>query len=81
MPMCGGQGLVQYGAEEPEYAFRKRIEVVHHANRRDPAFKPAGDEFVFHDGVRLAGELTDSGRALAALEKIIEVSNRPEAEA
>ena len=40
-----------------------------------------GKAETFADGVRLAGELTDSGRALAALEKIIEVSNRPEAEA
>ena len=55
MPLCGGQDAAQYGAEEPEFAFRKRIEVVHHANRRAPDFKPAGDEFVFRDGVRLAG--------------------------
>ena len=40
-----------------------------------------GKAETFADGVRLAGELTDSGRALATLEKIIEVSNRPEAEA
>ena len=32
------------------------------------------------DGVRLAGELIDSGRAAATLEKVIEVSNRPENE-
>ena len=55
LPLCGGQGASQYGAEEPEFAFRKRIEVVHHSNRRDPAFKPGKDEFVFRDGVRLAG--------------------------
>ncbi|MBO4359622.1 MAG: anthranilate phosphoribosyltransferase [Eubacteriaceae bacterium] len=30
------------------------------------------------EGVALAGELVDSGKAAAALEKIIEVSNRPE---
>ena len=35
----------------------------------------------FADGVRLAGELIDSGKALQTLEKLIEVSNRPEAEA
>ena len=30
------------------------------------------------DGVRLAGELIDSGKALGTLNKFIEVSNRPE---
>lgn len=33
------------------------------------------------DGVALAAELIDSGKALATLEKLIEISNRPEAEA
>lgn len=32
----------------------------------------------FNDGVHLAAQLIDSGRALATLEKFIEVSNRPE---
>ena len=32
----------------------------------------------FNDGVQLAAQLIDSGRALATLEKFIEVSNRPE---
>lgn len=32
----------------------------------------------FNDGVQLAAKLIDSGRALATLEKFIEVSNRPE---
>lgn len=32
----------------------------------------------FNDGVQLAAHLIDSGRALATLEKFIEVSNRPE---
>ena len=35
----------------------------------------------FAGGVALAAELIDSGRATATLEKLIEVSNRPEAEA
>ena len=30
------------------------------------------------DGVALAGSLIDSGKAAAALEKLIEVSTRPE---
>ena len=33
------------------------------------------------DGIKLAAELIDSGKALAVLDKFIEVSNRPEADA
>ena len=33
------------------------------------------------EGVALAAELIDSGKALETLERLIEVSNRPEAEA
>ena len=33
------------------------------------------------EGVRLAAELIDSGKALETLERLIEVSNRPEVEA
>lgn len=40
----------------------------------------AGKAETFEDGVRLAGEIIDSGAALKTLEKFIEVSNRPEAE-
>ena len=32
-------------------------------------------------GIQLAGELIDSGRAMATLEKVREVSNRPEEDA
>ena len=32
------------------------------------------------EGIGLAAEILDSGRALETLEKLIEVSNRPEAE-
>lgn len=35
----------------------------------------------FKEGVALAAELIDSGKAMEVLEKLIEVSNRPEAEA
>ena len=41
----------------------------------------AGKAEPLRAGVALAGELIDSGRALETLEKLIEVSNRPEAEA
>lgn len=40
----------------------------------------AGKAETFEDGVRLAGEIIDSGAALKTLEKFIEVSNRPEVE-
>ena len=55
--LCGSQNAAsaEYGAEEAEFTFRKRLEIVHHANRRDLDFKPAGNEFVFCDGVRLTG--------------------------
>ena len=33
------------------------------------------------EGVKLAARLIDSGAAMQALEKLIEVSNRPEADA
>lgn len=41
----------------------------------------AGKSDTFADGVALAADLIDSGKALAALEKVVEVSNRPEYEA
>ena len=34
-----------------EYAFRKRLEVVHESDRRDSGLTPAADEFVFDDGL------------------------------
>ena len=39
-----------------------------------------GKADIFKGGVELAAELIDSGRALEVLEKLIEVSNRPEVE-
>lgn len=41
----------------------------------------AGKADTFADGVALAADLIDSCKALAALEKVVEVSNRPEVEA
>ena len=40
-----------------------------------------GKAETFADGVKLAGEILDSGKAYETLQKMIEVSNRPEAEA
>ena len=61
---------VQSGAQaavEESYDFRKRLEVVHEAGRRDPAAKPAADEFAFVDGavVRMPAD-ADEVMALAA---------------
>ena len=39
--------------EEPEYAFRKRLLVVHEPDRRDWTAKPAANEFAFADGCRI----------------------------
>lgn len=41
----------------------------------------AGKAETMQEGITLAAELIDSGKALATLQKFIEVSNRPEAEA
>ena len=38
----------------------------------------AGKAESMADGIKLAAELIDSGKAAQTLEKIIEVSNRPE---
>ena len=38
---------------ECEYDFRRRLEVVHCADRRDPAATRAADEFAFRDGVAI----------------------------
>ena len=40
-----------------------------------------GNAESFSEGVKLAAKLIDGGAARAVLEKLIEVSNRPEAEA
>ena len=76
------------GTPEENAAITRAILSGERGPKRDAALLNAGAGLylngkaeTFADGVRLAGELTDSGRALATLEKIIEVSNRPEAEA
>ena len=84
---CSKDDLVG-GTPEENAAITRAILSGERGLKRDAALLNAGAGLylngkaeTFADGVRLAGELTDSGRALAALEKIIEVSNRPEAEA
>ena len=84
---CAKDELVG-GTPEENAAITRAILSGERGPKRDAALLNAGAGLylngkaeTFADGVRLAGELTDSGRALAALEKIIEVSNRPEEEA
>ena len=84
---CAKDDLVG-GTPEENAAITRAILSGERGPKRDAALLNAGAGLylngkaeTFADGVRLAGELTDSGRALATLEKIIEVSNRPEAEA
>lgn len=48
-----------WAGEEP-YDFRKRLEVVHQADRRDPAAKCAVDEYEIADGFRI-GIAADAG--------------------
>ena len=84
---CAKDDLVG-GTPEENAAITRAILSGERGPKRDAALLNAGAGLylngkaeTFADGVRLAGELTDGGRALATLEKIIEVSNRPEAEA
>lgn len=42
---------VSFSFAEEEYAFRKRLEVVHESDRRDSGLTPTADEFVFDDGL------------------------------
>ena len=84
---CSKDDLVG-GTPEENAAITRAILSGERGPKRDAALLNAGAGLylngkaeTFADGVRFAGELTDSGRALATLEKIIEVSNRPEAEA
>ena len=84
---CSKDELVG-GTPEENAAITRAILSGERGPKRDAALLNAGAGLylngkadTFKDGVRLAGELTDSGSALATLEKLIEVSNRPEAEA
>ena len=46
--------LPQAAAGEEPYGFRRRLEVIHQADRRDPAATASADEFAFADGARIA---------------------------
>ena len=64
--LVAGLACASVSAEAP-YDFRKRLEVVHEAGRRDPAAKPAADEFVFADGAVVAvPKAADEVMAVAA---------------
>ena len=54
--VLGGVCLALASAVSAEnaYDFRRRLEVVHQADRRDPAARCAADEFAFADGARIA---------------------------
>ena len=55
--MVAGLAVVGMGGVcgEKPYDFRKRLDVVHESGRRDPAAKPAADEFVVKDGFVIDG--------------------------
>ena len=52
--LVGVAAAVAGGAAERPYDFRKRLETVHAADRRDPAAKCTADEFAFADVARIA---------------------------
>ncbi len=73
----------------PEENAQITLEILHgeRGHRRDAVLMNAGAALYLgdkadslKDGVSLAAEIIDSGRALTTLSKLIEVSNRPEAE-
>ena len=84
---CTKQDLVG-GLPEENAAITRAILQGEKGPKRDAVLMNAGAALYIggkaeslKDGIRLAGEIIDSGAALKALEKLIEVSNAPEAEA
>ena len=84
---CMKQDLVR-GTPEENAAITREILGSEQGPKRNAVLMNAGAALyiagkaeTLRAGVALAGELIDSGRALETLEKLIEVSNRPEAEA
>ena len=79
LAMVAGLAVVGMGGEHGEkpYDFRKRLDVVHESGRRDPAAKPAADEFVVKDGfvIALPPDATDLMRFAARdFEEYLDVS-------
>ena len=77
--MVAGLAVVGMGGQcgEKPYDFRKRLDVVHESGRRDPAAKPAADEFVVKDGfvIALPPDATDLMRFAARdFEEYLDVS-------
>ena len=77
--MVAGLAVVGMGGVcgEKPYDFRKRLDVVHESGRRDPAAKPAADEFVVKDGfvIALPPDATDLMRFAARdFEEYLDVS-------
>ncbi|MBQ8934640.1 MAG: anthranilate phosphoribosyltransferase [Lachnospiraceae bacterium] len=73
------------GTPEENAAITRRILQGEKGHRRNAVLMNAGAALYIgnkaesmKDGIALAAEIIDSGRALATLEKLIEVSNRPE---
>ena len=61
---CGGVACADVLIEKDDYesadAFKAELETVHRPGVRDAALKPAADEFVFADGVRIAACAEDA---------------------
>ena len=68
------------GAGESPYDFRRRLEAVHAADRRDPAAKRAADEFAFADGARIAlvGKATAAVSVARDFEDYLRLAEQPE---
>ena len=86
-PRCEKQDLMG-GSPEENAAITRAILAGEKGHKRNAALLNAGAGLYlngkaadFREGVELAGALVDSGKAAETLEKLIRVSNRPEAEA
>ncbi len=87
MQRCNKEDLVG-GTPEENAKITRGILKGEKGPKRDAVLLNAGAALyiggkadTFADGIELAREIIDSGKALATLDKLIEVSNRPDAEA
>ncbi len=87
MQRCNKEDLVG-GTPEENAKITRGILKGEKGPKRDAVLLNAGAALyiggkadTFADGIELAKEIIDSGKALATLDKLIEVSNRPDAEA